>query len=165
MLLVERCWHIFLARLTKITSLSCNLIVSLIELRGEYLFITTGGAMYRTSIDASHVIWWRMIKSVVRTWLKIKRGRRSSAFNENRSRIAGSKIIHIDEVPPAMLFARSYRWYMSYAYVHAFARKFQLNFICGVAIESPPNRSPAINPHFRVSFGLVYKWRSVHPTG
>lgn len=52
---------------------------------------------------------------------------------------------------------------MSYACEHAFARKFQLNFICGVAIESPPNRPPAINPHFRVSFALVYKWKyAVH---
>lgn len=84
-----------------------------------------------------------------RTWLKIKRGCRSDAFNANRPRIAGSKIIHVGEVSPAVLFARAGVYGASpYAYGHAFARKFQLNFICGVVIESPPNHPPAINPPF-----------------
>lgn len=96
------------------------------------------------------------------TWLKIKHGCRTGAFNANRPRIVGSKIIHVDGVSPATLFVRPYTLVyiysaMSYAYGYAFARKFQLNFICGIAIESPPNRPPAINSHFRVSFGLVYK--------
>lgn len=56
----------------------------------------------------------------------------------------------------------------SYAYGRAFAESFSLISSAGAAIESSPNRPLAINPHFRVSFDLVYKWKYAErsiPTG
>lgn len=156
LLAVERRLTLYSWRSTKITLR--NSIVSLIEPRSECLFITTwrryvphDRSVCRMSYEGR--LNRRNWSSSDRTRLKIKRGRRSDAFNANRSpRIAGSKIIHVGEVSPAMLFARVHAGIctgaMSYAYGHAFARKFQLNFICGVAIESPPNRPPAINLPF-----------------